>query len=212
MMTDPYGQTNPRSMTGGPGAATPPRIPPVGPFTPRMLLALAAIYNPAILLGYLLYVYGPSNSCVLGGLCNFGDFPGIIQLVLLIVGAGTLSAALFAPLWWLLDEGRPARDIVSRTARDMARFVTIRPLMVCYGIVLLLLLIVGLVIHRIPPPLFLLGLSSGIICLWCAASPEFTPAPPLPAPQSRQPLHPPQRDRDTSGSAFLNDSPPPQQV
>ena len=40
-----------------------------------MLLAVAAIYNPAILVGYLLYLYGPSNSCVLGGLCSFGSFP-----------------------------------------------------------------------------------------------------------------------------------------
>jgi hypothetical protein len=67
-----------------------------------------------------------------------------------------------------------------------------------------------IVIHRIPPPVFLLGLASGIICLWCAASPEFTPTPSLPppqAPQSRQPLQP-QRDRDISSSAFLNDSPP----
>ncbi|HET9980076.1 MAG TPA: hypothetical protein VFQ32_06520, partial [Ktedonobacterales bacterium] len=108
MMTDPYGQTNPRSVTGAPGVATPSRIPPVGHFTPRMLLALAAIYNPAILIGYLLYNYGPSNSCVLGGLCDFGDFPGIIQVFLLIVGAGTLTVVLFVPLWWLLDEARPA--------------------------------------------------------------------------------------------------------
>ena len=207
MMTDPYGQTNPRPMTGAPGAATPPRIPPVGHFTPRMLLALAAICNPVILVGYLLYLYGPSNSCVLGGLCNFGYFPGIFQLILLIVGEVIFGAVVFVPLWWLLDEGRPARDVISRTARDMARFVTIRPLMLCYGIALLLLLIVGLLLHRIPAPLFLLGLASGIICLWCAASPEITYAPPLPPPHSRQPLP---RARDASSSAFLNDSPPPQ--
>ena len=221
MMTDPYGQTNPRSVTGAPGAAAPPRIPPAGHFTPRMLLALTAIYNPVILAGYLLYNYGPSDSCVLGGLCNFGNFPGIFQLFLLIVGEGTLGAVIFVPLWWLLDENRPAHDVVSRTARDMVRFVTIRPLLLCYGVALLLLLIAGLVIHRIQPPVFLLGLASGIICLWCAASPEFTPTPSLPppqAPQFRQPLQPLQslqsihqplqRDREISSSAFLNDSPP----
>lgn len=206
MMTDPYGQTNPRSVTGAPGVATPPQIPPVGHFTPRMLLALAAIYNPAILVGYLLYAYGPSNSCVLGGLCNFGSLPGIFQIFLLIVAEGTLGALLFAPLWWLLSESRPARDAISRTARNMARFVTIRPLMVSYGLALLLLLIFGLVIHRISAPLFLLGLASAVICLWCAAGSEFIPTPPLPPPQARQPL---QRDRNASGSAFLNDSPPP---
>ncbi len=206
MMTDPYGQTNPRSVTGAPGVATPSRIPPVGHFTPRMLLALAAIYNPAILVGYLLYTYGPSNSCVLGSLCNFGSLPGLFQVFLLLAAEGTLGALLFVPLWWLLSESRPARDAISRTARDMVRFVTIRPLMVSYSMVLLLLLVVGVVIHRVPAPLFLLGLSSALICLWCAAGSEFTPAPPLPPPQSRQPL---QRDRDASGSAFLNDSPPP---
>jgi hypothetical protein len=191
MMTDPYGQTNPRPMSG---ATTPPQTPPVGYFTPRMLLAVAAIYNPAILVGYALYLYGPSNSCVLGGLCNFGDFPGILQLFLLIVGAGTLGAIVFVPLWWLLDEARPARDIVSRTARDMARFVTIRPLMVSYGVALILLLIIGLFAHRIPSPLFLLGLSSALICFWCAASPEFTPMPPPPLP----PPQPPQQPRQTA--------------
>ena len=79
-----------------------------------------------------------------------------------------------------------------------------------------------IVIQRIPPPVFLLGLASGIICLWCAASPEFTPALPLPLPQSPQspqslqfrqplqPIQPMQRDRDDSSSAFLNDSPPQQ--
>ena len=209
MMTDPYGQPNPRSVTGAPGAATPPRIPPVGHFTPRMLLALAAIYNPAILVGYLLYTYGPSNSCVLGGLCNFGSLPGLFQIFLLIVGEVTLGALLFAPLWWLLSESHPARDAISRTARTMVRFVTIRPLMVSYSLALLLLLTFGLIIHRISAPLFLLGLASAVICLWCAAGSEFTPTPPLPTPQTRQPL---QRDRDASGSAFLNDSPPPPQA
>ena len=191
MMTDPYGQTNPRPMSG---AITPPQTPPVGGFTLRMLLAVAAMYNPAILVGYALYLYGPSNSCVLGGLCNFGDFPGILQLFLLIVGAGTLGAIVFVPLWWLLDEARPARDIVSRTARDMMRFVTIRPLMVGYGVALLLLLIIGLFAHRIPSPLFLLGLLSALICFWCASSPEFTPLPVAP-PQPQQPLPPPQLPR-----------------
>ena len=126
MMTDPYGQTNPRPMNG---ATMPTQMRPVGHITPRMLLAIAAIYNPALLIGYLLYIFGPSNSCVLGGLCGFRRFPGIIQLFLLIVGDVALTAIVFVPLWWLLDEARPARDIVSRTARDMMRFVTIRPLM-----------------------------------------------------------------------------------
>ena len=194
-MTDPYGQTNPRPTNG---ATTPAQIPPVGHMTPRMLLALAAIYNPAILIGYYLYIYGPSNSCVLGGLCGFGDFPGIIQLFLLIVGAGILTAVLFVPLWWLLDEARPARDIVSRTARDMMRFITIRPLLVGYGVVLALLLIIGLLIHRVPPSVFLLGLWSTILCFWCAASPEFTPTPPAP----------PQRPRPVSSSVLPRDPPP----
>ncbi len=201
MMTDPYGQTNPRPMSG---ATTPAQIPPVGSITPRMLLAGAAIYNPALLIGYFLYIYGPSNSCVLGGLCGFGGFPGIIQVFLLIVGAGIFTAVVFVPLWWLLDEARPARDIVSRTARDMMRFVTIRPLMVGYGVILALLLIIGLLVQRVPPSLFLLGFSSAVICFWCAASPEFTPLPPAP-PQQQQPP----RNRDSSGSAFLRDSPPP---
>jgi fatty acid desaturase len=138
---------------------------------------------------------------VLGGLCGFGGFPGIIQLFLLIVGAGIFTAVVFVPLWWLLDEARPARDIVSRTARDMMRFVTIRPLMAGYGVVLALLLVFGLLVQRVPPPLFLLGFSSAVICFWCAASPEFTPTPPAPPPSQ-------QRSRDASGSAFLRDSPP----
>lgn len=200
MMTDPYGQTNPRPTNSAP---LPAQIPPVGHITPRMLLAIAAIYNPTILIGYFLYIYGPSNSCVLGGLCGFGSFPGIIQIFLLIVGAGIFTAIVFVPLWWLLDEARPARDIVSRTARDMMRFVTIRPLMVGYGLVLALLLIIGLLVQRIPPPIFLLGFSSAVICFWCAASPEFTPAPPAPlSPPSRQ------GNRASNGSAFLRDSPP----
>ena len=199
MMNDPYGQTNPRPASG---AAAPPRMRPAGQFTPRMLLAVAALYNPAILLGYVLYLYGPDSNCVLGGLCNFGSFSGIIQLFLLMGSAGAFGAVIFVPLWWLLDEGRPARDSASRIARDMARFVTIRPLMVGYGTLLLLLLIVGLVLHRVPPPLFLLVLSSGIICLWCAAAPEFTVASAAPPPPQ------PQRARDASDSAFLRDSPP----
>lgn len=198
MMTDPYGQTNPRPTNN---VAPPAQIPPVGHITPRMLLAVAAIYNPALLIGYFLYIYGPSNSCVLGGLCGFGGFPGIIQVFLLIVGAGIFMAVVFVPLWWLLDEARPARDIVSHTARDMMRFVTIRPLMASYGVVLALLLIIGLLVQRVPPPLFLLGFSSAVICFWCAASPEFTPTPTAPTPSQ-------QRNRDASGSAFLRDSPP----
>jgi len=177
MMTDPYGQTNPRPMNGN-GATTPEQMRPVGHITPRMLLAVTVIYNPTLLIGYLLYNYGPTNSCVLGGLCGFGGFPGIIQLFLLIVGAGVLTAIVFVPLWWLMDEARPARDIVSRTARDMMRFVTIRPLMASYGFVLALLLIIGLLVHRVPPPLFLLGLWSVMLCFWCAAGAEFTPPPP----------------------------------
>ena len=196
MMTDPYGQTNPRPMNGN-GATTPEQMRPVGHITPRMLLAVTVIYNPTLLIGYLLYNYGPTNSCVLGGLCGFGGFPGIIQLFLLIVGAGVFTAIVFVPLWWLLDEARPARDIVSRTARDMMRFVTIRPLMVGYGLVLALLLIIGLLVQRVPSPLFLLGLSSAVLCFWCAAGSEFTPPPPV-SPQ-------PPRSRVASGSAFLRD-------
>lgn len=201
-MTDPYNsQTSPRPIVG---ATTPPQVLPAGHFTPRMLLATAAIYNPAILVGYFLYLYGPGNSCVLGGLCNFGSFPGIIQLVLLVVGAGIFGAVIFVPLWWLLDEARPARDIVSRTARDMVRFVTIRPLMAGYGIVLLLLLIIGLFSHHVPAPLFLLGFSSALISLWCSASPELIPIRTIPPPQPPQPQQPP-RDRNGSSSAFLRD-------
>jgi fatty acid desaturase len=84
----------------------------------------------------------------------------------------------------------------------MMRFVTIRPLMVGYGLVLALLLIVGLLVQRVPPPIFLLGFSSAVICFWCAASPEFTPIPPAPSQQ------PQQRNRASNGSAFLRDSPP----
>ena len=197
MKTDPYGQTNPRPTNG---ATTPLQRPPVGHITPRMLLAVAAIYNPAILIGYLLYNYGPGNSCVLGGLCGFGGFPGIIQLFLLIVGAGVLTAVAFVPLWWLLDEARPARDIASRIARDMVRFVTIRPLMVGYGFILAVLLIIGLLFHRIPPPLFLLGLASAVICFWCAAESGFTP--PLPVTSQSQ------RPRVASGGIFPSDPPP----
>ena len=196
MMTDPYGQTNPRPMNGN-GATTPEQMRPVGHITPRMLLAVTVIYNPTLLIGYLLYNYGPTNSCVLGGLCGFGGFPGIIQLFLLIVGAGALTAVAFVPLWWLLDEARPARDIVSRTGRDMMRFVTIRPLMVGYGFILAVLLIIGLLFHRIPPPLFLLGLASAVICFWCAAESGFTPPLPVTS-QSRRP-------RVASGSIFPPD-------
>lgn len=152
-----------------------------GPFSPRLALLAALLYNPVVLVVYLLYLYGPVNTCVAGSLCSFGSYPGIVQALLILAG----SAAL-----WLLLYGLVLRAIEApgrgtgavRLLRDLARYERIRELLLVYGALLALLLVVALVTQRLTMPSFVVGAFGLFVCLYCASS-QSAESPPATAAQ-----------------------------
>jgi hypothetical protein len=137
----------------------------------RLALLAAALYMPVILLGYALYLHGPTD-CVAGPLCSLGDAPALAQTLLVVVGFVLLYFVGVRPLANLLDERQPARSEVARTLRQAARFETIRPLLAIFGALVALLLIVGLAVRTLTFPAFVIGAGIATLLFMLAALAE----------------------------------------
>src|SRR5690242_18780353 len=85
-----------------------------GLFSPRLALPATALYNPVILIGYLVYLYGPVSSCVVGPLCSFDQYPGIIQVPLLLASALLLWLVLALSLERAIEVRGPRQPALLR--------------------------------------------------------------------------------------------------
>jgi hypothetical protein len=162
-------------------AAAPSRpvIPPAPPLDrPRRGLVAAMIYNPAALIGYLIYLYGPADHCIAGPACGFVDYPPLLQGVMFLVVAGALwllvnfiiRRTLEAPGW----HGRIVRGV-----RAISEYRLLRPLLGVYGAAMLLALLGGLLYWRLTPAALIFGGVSAFVCLRCALWPELPAAAPM---------------------------------
>jgi hypothetical protein len=137
----------------------------------RAALLAAALYMPIILLGYALYRYSPA-SCVAGPLCGFNHAPALFQATLSLLGFGLLYLISVRPLAAALDPRQPTRSEVARVLRQAARYETIRPLLALFGGLIPLLLLTGLITHRLSWPAGLIGLGVAALLLWLAGAAE----------------------------------------
>lgn len=152
----------------GPALAQMPPAPPPLNGGQRALLAVL-IYNPLALLAYLLYLYGPGQSCVAGPFCGIGNLPGILQAFLLLVVAGLLWGLITLGLPRLL-EAIPWQSPFARGIRALTEYHLVRPLLGIYGAILVLGLLVALFTGRLTPAALIFGAISAYVCLRCAFS------------------------------------------
>jgi hypothetical protein len=132
-------------------------LPSSGTTDPARLGVLAAIlYNPLLLVGYLLYLYGPSAHCVAGPLCKFGTYPGAIQIVLLLLGIWLLWLLLVVVVRRILEapgwQGR-----LTRWLRALSDYESVKELLGAYAVALLVVLLISFMAHVLTPTALILG-------------------------------------------------------
>jgi hypothetical protein len=137
-------------------------------FYPRLALLAAVIYNPALLIVYLLYRENLGNVCIAGPLCSFGAFPGVLQVFLLILGWIAFWMLLYATLRYASRRPHPPQALAFRWIRAVSDFRPVRDLLSIYAIVLSLLFVFAVLNRAVPPVIFLLAACSIGVSLWCA--------------------------------------------
>lgn len=137
----------------------------------RLALLATALYMPVILIGYALYLHGPTD-CVAGPLCSLGQASAFAQALLIALGFLLLYVIGVRPLAALLDERQPAQSEVARTLRRAARFETIRPLLAIFGGLVALTLLVGIGLRTLTFPAFVIGASVAALLFTLAALAE----------------------------------------
>ncbi|MBF6592240.1 MAG: hypothetical protein IVW57_17145 [Ktedonobacterales bacterium] len=129
---------------------------PAGTDGVRLALLAAILYNPLILVGYLLYLYGPSGRCVAGPLCDFGDYPGFLQIVVLLIGVWLLWLLLVVGVRRVLEApGWHGR--LTRWLRALSDHDSVRELLGVYAVALILALVVALLAGDLTPTTLILG-------------------------------------------------------
>lgn len=163
-------QTMPPYISARPALAPMPPAPPPLSGSQRSLLAVL-IYNPIALVAYLLYLYGPSTSCVAGPFCGISNLPGVLQAFLLLVAAGLLWGLVTLGLPRLLD-AIPWQSPFTRGVRALTEYHLVRPMLGIYGGILALALLVALFTGRLTPAALIFGSVTAFVCLRCAFSRE----------------------------------------
>lgn len=163
-----------------PGRPLPQPQPAPPPLNSRQLTLLAVlVYNPIALVAYLLYLYGPSTHCVAGPFCGFGGLPGILQAILMLLGAGLLWGLVTIGLPRLLA-ATPWQSSFARGIRALTEYHLVRPLLGIYGGVMALAWLVELFTGHLTAPALIFGGITAFACLRCAFSRD--PAPPVAQP------------------------------
>jgi hypothetical protein len=129
-------------------------LPPVEPV--RLLLLTAMLYNPPILIGYLLYVYGPSKTCIAGPICKFGTYPGFLQIVLLLAGAWLLWLLIAVGVRRVL-EWPGGQGWLASALRGISDYESVRELLGVLGALLLVAMVFALLGHRLTWTSLILG-------------------------------------------------------
>jgi hypothetical protein len=143
---------------------------------PRVTLLATLLFNPIILVGYYLYLYGPGNTCVAGPvICGFGNDAAIVQITIVIVGCVTIWLLLTLLARWLVEARYGERNVLVRTLRALTNTSSIRPLLLIYGLLLLAGVVVSFLKRELSPPIAALSLFTVFACLhsaWESGSPE----------------------------------------
>lgn len=137
----------------------------------RLALLAATLYMPVIVLGYVVYLYGPTQ-CVVGPFCSLVTAPGIVQLLLLGLAFGGLYFFTARFLTHLLDGSRPARSEVERVLRRAARFENARPLLVIFATIIIATLLWSTFARLLTLPAFLFGGAIAALFIWLALAAE----------------------------------------
>jgi hypothetical protein len=150
-----------------------PQQQPVAPSAarrpPRVTLLATLLFNPVILVGYYLYLYGPGNTCVVGPVvCNFGDYAAIVQIAIIVAGCVTIWLLLVLLARWLVEARYGERNVLVRGLRALTNTSSIRPLLLIYGLLLLGGVVAGFLKRELSPPIVALCLFTVFACLHSA--------------------------------------------
>jgi len=134
------------------------------------------LFNPIILVGYYLYLYGPGNTCVAGPvICGFGNDAAIVQIVIIAVGCVTIWLLLALLARWLVEARYGEHNVLVRSLRALTYTANIRPLLLLYGLLLLAGVVASFLKRELSPPIAALSLFTVFACLhsaWESGSPE----------------------------------------
>jgi hypothetical protein len=136
---------------------------------PRVTLLATLLFNPIILVGYYLYLYGPGNTCIAGSvICSFGDDAAIVQIAIIVAVCVTIWLLLFLLARWLVEARYGERNVLVRGLRALTNISSIRPLLLIYGLLLLGGVVVGFLKQELNPPIAALCLFTVFACLHSA--------------------------------------------
>ena len=164
-----------------PPSPTQPIQPDAGPFSARFALLAAMLYNPLILIGYLVYAYGPT-TCVAGPLCHFDSFPGPLQMLLILAGCALLWLLLYVVGERALEAPRARQNRYERVLSSMSDYPTMRPLLAGYGAALTLALLIALYTRHATAPAAVVGAFTAIVSFSGARAGRRPRAAPRPRP------------------------------
>jgi hypothetical protein len=161
-------------------AAPPPEQHPVARAAPRraprVTLLATLLFNPIILVGYYLYLYGPGNTCVVGPvICSFGNDAAIVQIAIIMAVCAAIWLLLALLARWLVEARYGERNGLVRNLRALTNTSSIRPLLLIYGLLLLAGMVLSFLKRDLSPPIAALSLFTIFACLhsaWDSGSPE----------------------------------------
>jgi hypothetical protein len=137
-------------------AHTPNIIGDRGWIYPRWPLLAAMCIAPFAIVGYLIYLYDESYTCILGIVCRTNLLPGWVEISLIWLAFGLL---------WLLSlifgigqlEGPELHGRISTFVRRISDFEPVRRLLIGYGGVALLGVALAILLGQLTPVAFALA-------------------------------------------------------
>lgn len=177
----------------------------------------ALIYNPAALVICFIYSYPLSPQCYAGPFCHFDQFPGGLQVMLVL---------LSVVLTWLIAWGvirigiaLGASNGLQERIRSQIAFRELRGALAATGVALMALLIVAMAAGRASLPLVVFGLLTSALLFSSAVAGaqagNVTPQPvprvttPFGAPRQPQPQTAPPGPSESVGAAGAGTGAPP---